>query len=40
MRSVHVDPDTRVALVQPGALNGEVKRAAAVHGLWYPPDPS
>jgi glycolate oxidase len=40
MRSVHVDPDTRVAVVQPGALNGEVKRAAAVHGLWYPPDPS
>jgi glycolate oxidase len=40
MRAVHVDPDTRVAVVQPGALNAEVKRAAAEHGLWYPPDPS
>jgi glycolate oxidase len=40
MRAVHVDVDTRVAVVQPGALNVEVKRAAAEHGLWYPPDPS
>lgn len=40
MRSVHIDPDTRVAVVGPGALNGEVKRAAAEQGLWYPPDPS
>ena len=30
----------RVAVAQPGALNAEVKRAAAEHGLWYPPDPS
>src|SRR5690606_28482972 len=29
-----------MATVQPGALNAEVKAAAAVHGLWYPPDPS
>src|SRR5581483_4559765 len=40
MRSVHVDPDTRVAVVGPGALNAQVKRAAAEYGLWYPPDPS
>ena len=26
--------------MQPGLLNAEVKRAAAEHGLWYPPDPS
>ena len=39
MRAVEVDPDTRMAVVQPGALNVEVK-AAAAHGLWYPPDPS
>jgi glycolate oxidase len=26
--------------VEPGAFNAEVKAAAAVHGLWYPPDPS
>jgi len=29
-----------VAVAQPGALNAEVKAAAAAHGLWYPPDPS
>ncbi|HEY7858501.1 MAG TPA: FAD-linked oxidase C-terminal domain-containing protein [Candidatus Nanopelagicales bacterium] len=40
MRSVHIDPDCRVAVVEPGALNAEVKAAAREHGLWYPPDPS
>lgn len=40
MRSVTVDPASQVAVVEPGALNAEVKRAAAEHGLWYPPDPS
>jgi glycolate oxidase len=27
-------------VVQPGLTNTAVKRAAAEHGLWYPPDPS
>ena len=40
MRSVEIDTETRVAVVEPGALNAEVKAAAAAHGLWYPPDPS
>ena len=40
MRTVDVDPTTRIAVVEPGALNAEVKAAAAEHGLWYPPDPS
>jgi glycolate oxidase len=40
MRGISVDPQARVAVAQPGALNVEVKRAAAEHGLWYPPDPS
>jgi glycolate oxidase len=40
MRSIEIDPITRVAVVEPGALNAEVKAAAAAHGLWYPPDPS
>ncbi|OHV35374.1 FAD-linked oxidase [Pseudofrankia sp. EUN1h] len=40
MRAVRVDPATRIAVAQPGALNAEVKGAAAEHGLWYPPDPS
>ncbi|MCU1537573.1 MAG: linked oxidase domain protein [Humibacillus sp.] len=40
MRGVEIDVATRTAVVEPGALNVEVKRAAAAHGLWYPPDPS
>ena len=40
MRAITIDPVTRVAVAQPGALNAEVKAAAATHGLWYPPDPS
>ncbi len=40
MRDVRIDVGTRMATVQPGAFNAEVKAAAATHGLWYPPDPS
>ncbi|WP_181697530.1 FAD-binding oxidoreductase [Nocardia sp. GTS18] len=40
MREINVDPVTRTAVVQPGLLNAEVKRAVAAEGLWYPPDPS
>ncbi|MGJ7562099.1 FAD-binding oxidoreductase [Brevibacterium casei] len=40
MREIAVDPATRIAVVQPGAFNAEVKAAAAEHGMWYPPDPS
>ena len=40
MREIDIDPATRIAVVQPGAFNAEVKAAAAEHGLWYPPDPS
>ena len=40
MREITVDPVTRTAVVQPGLLNAEVKKAVAEHGLWYPPDPS
>ncbi|MFE3794804.1 FAD-binding oxidoreductase [Nocardia tengchongensis] len=40
MREISVDTVTRTAVVQPGLLNAEVKRAVAAHGLWYPPDPS
>jgi glycolate oxidase len=40
MRAIEIDPDTKVAVVEPGAFNAEVKAAAARHGLWYPPDPS
>ncbi|MDD4868206.1 MAG: FAD-binding protein, partial [Mycobacterium sp.] len=40
MRDIAVDPVTRTVVCQPGLFNAEVKRAAAEHGLWYPPDPS
>jgi glycolate oxidase len=40
MRSIEIDVAARVAVVEPGAFNAEVKAAAAQHGLWYPPDPS
>jgi glycolate oxidase len=40
MRDIRIDPVSRVAVTQPGLLNVEVKKAAAEHGLWYPPDPS
>jgi glycolate oxidase len=40
MRHITVDPITRTAVCQPGLFNAEVKKAAAEHGLWYPPDPS
>src|ERR1700741_380025 len=40
MRDITIDPVTRTAVCQPGLFNAEVKKAAAAHGLWYPPDPS
>jgi glycolate oxidase len=40
MRSIEIDTAARVAIVEPGAFNADVKSAAAQHGLWYPPDPS
>ena len=40
MRAIEIDTDCRVAVVEPGAFNAEVKAAAAAEGLWYPPDPS
>ncbi len=40
MRAIEIDTASRVAVVEPGAFNAEVKAAAALHDLWYPPDPS
>ncbi len=40
MVAVEIDTAARVAVVEPGALNVAVKRAAAEHQLSYPPDPS
>jgi glycolate oxidase len=35
-----VDPLERLAVVQAGVINDELRRAAAEQGLWYPPDPA
>jgi glycolate oxidase len=40
MKGLAVDKVARVAYVEPGVINSELKAAAAAHGLWYPPDPS
>ncbi|EHK86964.1 FAD/FMN-dependent dehydrogenase [Saccharomonospora azurea SZMC 14600] len=39
-RIVEVDPDNRLAVVQPGVVNQALRDAVAEHGLFYPPDPS
>jgi glycolate oxidase len=39
-RVLEIDPDNLLAVVQPGAVNNDVKDAVAEHGLWYPPDPA
>ncbi|MGD0376685.1 MAG: FAD-binding protein [Streptosporangiaceae bacterium] len=37
---LEVDPDNLLCVVQPGAINDDVKAAVAEYGLWYPPDPA
>jgi glycolate oxidase len=39
-RILEIDPDNLLAVVQPGAINDDVKAAVAELGLWYPPDPA
>ncbi len=40
MTDYEIDPVTRMAFVQPGVINADLKAAAAEVGLWYPPDPA
>ncbi|WP_380166828.1 FAD-binding oxidoreductase [Jannaschia sp. R86511] len=37
---LEVDPLERLAVVQPGLVNADLRAAVAGHGLWYPPDPA
>ncbi len=39
-RILEVDPDNRIAVVEPGVRNLAISEAAARHGLFYAPDPS
>lgn len=35
-----INPLERLAVVQPGVVNDDLRAAVAEHGLWYPPDPA
>lgn len=37
---LEVNPLERIAVVQPGVVNDELRRIVAEQGLWYPPDPA
>ncbi|MGE3844063.1 MAG: FAD-linked oxidase C-terminal domain-containing protein [Vicinamibacterales bacterium] len=39
-RILRIDPDERLAVVEPGVVNLEVSKAASPYGLYYAPDPS
>jgi glycolate oxidase len=39
-RILEIDAANLVAVVQPGIINAELKKAVAEHGLFYPPDPA
>ncbi|ASO23069.1 glycolate oxidase [Actinoalloteichus hoggarensis] len=41
MRSIlEIDTDNRLAVVEPGVINRDLRTAVEKHGLFYPPDPS
>ncbi|MDQ2582894.1 FAD-binding oxidoreductase [Saccharothrix yanglingensis] len=37
---LEIDPDNRLAVVEPGVVNLDLRAAVEKHGLFYPPDPS
>lgn len=37
---LEVDELERLAVVQPGVVNDDLRARVAEHGLWYPPDPA
>jgi D-lactate dehydrogenase len=39
-RVLAIRPGDRVAVVEPGLLNGDLQAALAPHGLFWPPDPT
>lgn len=39
-RILAIRPNDRVAIMQPGVLNGDLQRAASEHGFFWPPDPT
>ncbi len=39
-RIVNIDADNRLAVVEPGVLNGDLQTALAAYGFFWPPDPT
>ena len=39
-RIIRIDPDNRVAVVEPGVLNGDLQAALRPHGFFWAPDPT
>ncbi len=37
---IEIDPQSSLACVEPGAITAKINECAAVHGLFFPPDPS
>ncbi|GAA4666988.1 MULTISPECIES: FAD-binding oxidoreductase [Amycolatopsis] len=37
---LEINPAERLAVVQPGVVNDDLRAACAVQDLWYPPDPA
>src|SRR5690606_16190334 len=35
-----IDKTEQLAVVEPGVVNDDLRKACAEHGLWYPPDPA
>jgi glycolate oxidase len=40
LNRLHIDPVDMTATVEAGVVTGDLARAAAEHGLFYPPDPA
>jgi len=39
-RIIRIEPDDRLAVVEPGVTNEALQQAAVAHGFFWPPDPS
>jgi glycolate oxidase len=39
-RILEIDRDNMIAVVEPGAITGDIQKAALEYGLMYPPDPA
>ncbi len=40
MNKILIEPENLLAIVEPGVITSELKKAARAHGLFYPPDPA